>query len=185
AAALDHLDSYACTHSLWVPTMFHRMLRLPDGVRNGHTFPHHRHAVHGAAPCPIHVKQAMIDWWGPILDEYYSGSEGIGSSAITSAEWLEHPGSVGRPTGCTVHILDGRGQELPPGETGDIFFESDTPFAYWNDAEKTRKAPTIAAGGPLAMSAMSMPMAISICPTGGTSRSSPAGSTSTRKRSRR
>ncbi|MBS0481420.1 MAG: AMP-binding protein [Proteobacteria bacterium] len=138
--ALGHLDRFAVTHSLWVPTMFHRLLRLPDTVRNGHDLSHHRHAVHGAAPCPIHVKRAMIDWWGPILDEYYSGSEGVGSAAITSAEWLEHPGSVGRPTGCRVHILDDEGRELAAGETGDIYFESDTPFAYWNDAEKTRKA---------------------------------------------
>ncbi|MDE2436406.1 MAG: AMP-binding protein, partial [Sphingomonadales bacterium] len=117
-----------------------RMLRLPDAVRGAHDLSHHRHAVHGAAPCPVHIKRAMIDWWGPILDEYYSGSEGIGSAGITSAEWLEHPGSVGRPTGCKVHILGGQGNELPPGETGDIYFESETPFAYWNDSEKTRKA---------------------------------------------
>lgn len=140
ATALEHLERHACTHSLWVPTMFHRMLRLPEAVRSGHDLSHHRHAIHGAAPCPVHVKQAMIDWWGPILDEYYSGSEGIGSAAITSAEWLVHPGSVGRPTGCKVHILDSDGRELPPGETGDIFFESEMSFAYWNDAEKTRKA---------------------------------------------
>lgn len=140
ASALEHLDRFACTHSLWVPTMFHRMLRLPDAVRSAHDLSRHRHAVHGAAPCPIHVKRAMIDWWGPILDEYYSGSEGIGSAGITSAEWLVHPGSVGRPNNCKVHILGEDGQELPPGETGDIYFESEASFAYWNDSEKTRKA---------------------------------------------
>ncbi|MFO1254625.1 MAG: AMP-binding protein [Sphingomonadaceae bacterium] len=140
ATALGHLEHHACTHSLWVPTMFHRLLRLPEAERTGHDLSRHRHAVHGAAPCPIHVKRAMIDWWGPILDEYYSGSEGIGSAAITSAEWLEHPGSVGQPTGCKVHILGPDGRELGTGETGDIYFESEASFAYWNDSAKTRKA---------------------------------------------
>src|SRR4051812_48413687 len=74
--------------------------------------------VHCAAPCPVHVKQAMIDWWGPVLDEYYSGTEGIGSTAITSREWLTHKGSVGSATDGILHILDDTGNELPPGETG-------------------------------------------------------------------
>lgn len=82
----------------------------------------------------------MIDWWGPIIDEYYSGSEGIGSATISSAEWLAHPGSVGRPSGCKVHILGPDGKEVPVGETGDIYFESASPFEYWNDRDKTAKA---------------------------------------------
>lgn len=138
--ALGQLARYGCTHSLWVPTMFHRLLRLPPAERAAHDLSRHRHAVHGAAPCPVHVKRAMIEWWGPIIDEYYSGSEGIGSATINSVDWLNHPGSVGRPSGCTVHILDAEGRDLPPGETGDIYFESAARFAYWNDDEKTRRA---------------------------------------------
>ena len=140
ATALADIERHRVSHSLWVPTMFHRLLQLPEEVRLAHDLSSHRHAVHGAAPCPVHVKRAMIDWWGPILDEYYSGSEGIGSSMISSVDWLRHPGSVGRPSGCKVHILGPDGAELPAGETGDIYFESDAAFAYWNDAEKTRNA---------------------------------------------
>ncbi len=140
ASTLVHIERYCVTHSMWVPTMFHRLLRLPDDVRLGHDLSSHRHAIHGAAPCPVHVKRAMIEWWGPILDEYYSGSEGIGSTTISSAEWLQHPGSVGRPRGCKVHILGPDGEELPVGETGDIYFETEMQFEYWNDPEKTRKA---------------------------------------------
>lgn len=140
AEALAHIARYRVTHSMWVPTMFHRLLRLPEAARRGQDLSSHRHAIHGAAPCPVHVKRAMIEWWGPILDEYYSGSEGIGSTTISSAEWLQHPGSVGRPRGCKVHILGPDGEELPVGETGDIFFETEMQFEYWNDPEKTRKA---------------------------------------------
>jgi acyl-CoA synthetase (AMP-forming)/AMP-acid ligase II len=117
--------------------MFHRMLQLPEALRNGTDLSAHAHAIHGAAPCPVHVKRAMIDWWGPILDEYYSGSEGIGSTNITSAEWLAHPGSVGKPQDCKVHILDANGDELPTGETGDIYFESAATFEYWKGSTKT------------------------------------------------
>ncbi|WEK44757.1 MAG: AMP-binding protein [Candidatus Sphingomonas colombiensis] len=137
---LGQLVQYGCTHSLWVPTMFHRLLRLSPEERARHDLSRHRHAVHGAAPCPVHVKRAMIEWWGPILDEYYGGSEGIGSSRINSIDWLQHPGSVGQPSGCKVHILDPDGNELPPGETGDIYFESTARFEYWKDDEKTRRA---------------------------------------------
>lgn len=138
AEALAHIERYRVTHSMWVPTMFHRMLRLPEAVRLGHDLSSHRVAIHGAAPCPVPVKRAMIEWWGPILDEYYSGSEGIGATRISSAEWLAHPGSVGRPRGCRVHILGPDGRELPAGEVGDIYFESDTSFEYWRDPAKTR-----------------------------------------------
>lgn len=138
AAALAHIERYRVTHSMWVPTMFHRMLRLPDVVRHSHDLSSQRVAIHGAAPCPIPVKRAMIEWWGPIIDEYYSGSEGIGATRISSAEWLAHPGSVGRPRGCRVHILGPDGAELPVGEVGDIYFESDTSFEYWRDPAKTK-----------------------------------------------
>ncbi len=136
--SIEELGSFECTHSLWVPTMFHRMLQQPESARSPAGLNAHRHAIHGAAPCPVHVKRQMIEWWGPILDEYYSGSEGIGSTHITSAEWLAHPGSVGRPLGCKVHILNAAGNELGPGEIGDIYFESDTAFEYWKESEKTK-----------------------------------------------
>ena len=138
--ALVAIDRFACTHSLWVPTMFHRLLRLDPQVRARYSAASMVHAVHGAAPCPVHVKQAMIDWWGPVLDEYYSGTEGIGSTAITSREWLTHKGSVGRATDGILHILDDAGNELPPGETGQVYFESNARFEYWNEPGKTRAA---------------------------------------------
>jgi long-chain acyl-CoA synthetase len=137
-ASLAAIARFACTHSLWVPTMFHRLLRLQTDVRSRYTMASMVQAVHGAAPCPVHVKQAMIDWWGPVLQEYYSGTEGIGSTAITSREWLHHKGSVGRATDGILHILDDAGNELPPGETGQVYFESDAQFEYWNDPGKTR-----------------------------------------------
>ncbi|MGJ7497353.1 AMP-binding protein [Variovorax sp. RT4R15] len=136
--SLAAIARFECTHSLWVPTMFHRLLRLEADVRNRYSMTSMVRAVHGAAPCPVHVKQAMIDWWGPVLDEYYSGTEGIGATAITSREWLMHRGSVGRATDGILHILDDAGHELPAGKTGQIFFESDARFEYWNDPSKTR-----------------------------------------------
>ncbi|MGJ3699708.1 AMP-binding protein [Variovorax sp. AFSI2.2] len=138
--ALAAIAHFACTHSLWVPTMFHRLLRLEAGVRSRYSMAFMVQAVHGAAPCPVHVKQAMINWWGPILQEYYSGTEGIGSTAITSREWLQHRGSVGRATDGILHILDDAGHELLTGETGQVYFESDAQFEYWNDPAKTRAA---------------------------------------------
>ncbi len=138
AAALALIERHQVTHSLWVPTMFHRMLRLPDAVREHHRLKSLKYAVHGAAPCPVHVKQAMIDWWGPVLYEYYSGTEGIGATGITSEEWLAHKGSVGRAKDGTLHILDEAHREVPHGTVGKVYFESDARFEYWNDPEKTR-----------------------------------------------
>lgn len=134
---LQAIQKLEVTHSLWVPTMFHRMLQLPDDVRGRYDLSSHRLAVHGAAPCPVHVKQRMIDWWGPIIEEYYSGSEGVGSTSISSSEWLAHPGSVGRPKDCVVHVLGDDGVELGAGQIGDIYFESDRSFQYLGDAGKT------------------------------------------------
>ncbi|MFD1710700.1 AMP-binding protein [Ottowia sp. GY511] len=138
--ALECLNRYACTHSLWVPTMFHRMLKLEPNVRARYRGEHHHHAIHGAAPCPVPLKRAMIDWWGPILYEYYSGSEGLGSTAIDSHEWLAHPGSVGKPRQLAVHVLDDDHRPQPAGVVGNIYFEAPTSFAYWGDPEKTRAA---------------------------------------------
>ncbi len=138
AEVLAAIGRFHCTHSLWVPTQFHRMLQLPDAVRAAADVSSLRFAIHGAAPCPPLVKRRMIEWWGPVLDEYYSGSESVGTTRITSQEWLAHEGSVGRPTGCIVHILGPDGEELPPGATGDVYFEGDNAFAYWKDPAKSQ-----------------------------------------------
>jgi long-chain acyl-CoA synthetase len=99
-----------------------------------------RYVAHGAAPCPVDVKHQMIEWWGPIIHEYYSGSEGNGSTAITSEEWLKKPGSVGRAQYCTIHICDDEGNELAPGTPGTIYFEGGHAFSYHKDDEKSQNA---------------------------------------------
>ena len=142
ADSLALIERHRVTHSQWVPTMFIRLLKLPEAERQRHDLSSHRVAIHAAAPCPVPVKEQMIEWWGPIVYEYYSATEGLGATAITSQEWLSHRGSVGRPLACTVHIVDDDGRELPVGEPGRIFFESPAaaPFAYYKDPEKTARA---------------------------------------------
>ena len=120
--ALTAIDEHRVTHSQWVPTMFIRMLRLPEAARRAHDLSSHRVAVHAGAPCPVDVKREMLDWWGPIIHEYYGASEGFGSTAIGPAEWLEHPGSVGRPVDGELFIADVDGRELPCGEVGVVSF---------------------------------------------------------------
>lgn len=120
--ALAAIERYRVTHSQWVPTMFVRLLRLPDEVRARYDLSTHRVAVHAAAPCPPAVKQAMLDWWGPIVHEYYGASEGYGRTTIGPDEWLAHPGSVGRAVDSTIHIADELGRILPPGEVGQVWF---------------------------------------------------------------
>ena len=142
ALALDLLEDEAITHSQWVPAMFQRMLALPESRRRNFNAPAHRAAVHGAAPCPVALKQRMIEWWGPVLLEYYSGSEGIGLTLIDSEEALRKPGSVGRAHKGDIHILAPDGGELPSGETGAIYFSGVAPFAYFNDPEKTHAKTT-------------------------------------------
>ena len=137
--ALRSIERYGVTHSQWVPTMFVRMLKLPEAVRTRHDLSSHRVAVHAAAPCPVEIKRRMIEWWGPILIEYYAGSEGNGRTVIRSDEWLERPGSVGQANVGIIHICDEDGRELPVGESGIIYFEQEgEPFAYHNDPDKTR-----------------------------------------------
>ncbi len=126
------------THSQWVPTMFVRMLKLPEELRNRYDLSSLKYAIHAAAPCPVAVKEAMIDWWGPIIYEYYAGTEGNGSTTITSSEWLAHKGSVGRASAsCKIHILDDDGVEMPPGEIGTVHFEGGGQFEYLHDEHKT------------------------------------------------
>ena len=143
AAALRILVEEEITTSQWVPTMFSRILALPDDVRKAFDAPRHRLALHAAAPCPVGVKRRMIEWWGPILVEYYSASEG-GRTMITSPQWLERPGSVGRHwRGGQVWVLDDRGESCPPGTVGRIFFDAPPEpnrFRYIGDPEKTAAA---------------------------------------------
>ena len=138
-AALAAIERYRVTHSQWVPTMFVRLLKLPPAERTRHDLASHRVAIHAAAPCPVPVKEQMIAWWGPIVLEYYSSTEGIGATVIDSAAWLAHKGSVGRALSGTIHILDDDGRELPVGEAGRVFFEPAAPVAvaYHKDPAKT------------------------------------------------
>jgi fatty-acyl-CoA synthase len=139
--ALEHIDKYRITHSQWVPTMFVRMLKLPAEVRSSFDVSSMKVAIHAAAPCSVEVKQAMMDWWGPTLYEYYSSTEGNGVSFISPQEWLARPGSVGRAGLGTVRICDDSGAELPIGQTGVVYFERDlVAFEYHNDDVKTAAA---------------------------------------------
>lgn len=140
AAALALMVQHRVTHSQWVPTMFNRLLALPDAERKRHDLSAHRVAIHAGAPCAPDLKRQMINWWGPILQEYYSGTESVGFTHISSAEWLARPGSVGRPYGCAVHIVDDAGQPLPVGEAGSVYFEGKGGLSYHKDAEKTAAA---------------------------------------------
>jgi fatty-acyl-CoA synthase len=117
--------------------MFIRMLRLPKEERERYDLSSLVHVVHAAAPCPVEVKRQMIDWWGPIINEYYSGTEDIGHTHITSEEWLAHPGSVGR-SAVECHIVGEDGEELPTGQSGVVYFAAGgRPFEYHNDPQKT------------------------------------------------
>ena len=139
--ALKAIEEHKVTHSQWVPTMFTRILKLPEEERIGHDFSSHKVAIHAAAPCPSGIKQQMIDWWGPIIYEYYGGTELNGLTHVSSEEWLAHPGTVGKPILGTIHICDEEGQELPNGEPGIVYFEMpEMPFKYLKDDEKTRGA---------------------------------------------
>ncbi|WP_370249303.1 acyl-CoA synthetase [Nocardioides sp.] len=140
-AALDAIAAHGVTLLQMVPTMFVRLLHLPEERRAAADVDTLRMAVHAAAPCPPEVKQAMIDWWGPILVEYYSSTEANGLTMIGSAEWLEHRGSVGKALLGVIRICDDDGTELPAGEIGTVYFERDAvPFAYHKDEGKTAAA---------------------------------------------
>lgn len=140
--ALALIDRYRVTHSQWVPTMFVRMLKLPEEVRGRYDVSSLKVAIHAAAPCPPEIKRAMIEWWGPVVYEYYASTEGAGATFIDSQQALAHPGSVGRDGVMgIVHICDDEGRELPTGAVGTVWWERDEhPFRYHNDPEKTRQA---------------------------------------------
>lgn len=136
--ALAAIQHYRCNSAQFVPTHFVRMLKLPADVRAQYDVSSMKSAIHAAAPCPVPVKQAMIDWWGPVLLEYYAGSEGNGMTFATSQDWLTHKGTVGRPILGTLHIMaEDNETELPVGAEGVVFFESDNVFEYHDDPEKT------------------------------------------------
>ncbi|MGI5347814.1 acyl-CoA synthetase [Streptomyces sp. CA-250714] len=140
--ALELIERNRVTHSQWVPTMFVRMLKLPEEVRSRYDLSSLRVAIHAAAPCPTEVKRRMMEWWGPVLYEYYASTEGNGLTAITPQEWLRKPGSVGRsgPLG-EVRICADDGSEVPVGTTGTVYFARDElPFTYHNDPARTAEA---------------------------------------------
>ncbi|MEM6105321.1 fatty-acid--CoA ligase FadD4 [Mycobacterium sp. 050272] len=134
---LDAIQRHRVTHGQFVPAMFVRMLKLPAAIRDSYDLSSLKRVMHAAAPCPVEIKKQMIEWWGPIVDEYYASSEAHGSTLIFAEDWLTHPGSVGKPMGGAVHILDENGNELPPGEAGEIYFEGGVSFEYLNDPTKT------------------------------------------------
>jgi long-chain acyl-CoA synthetase len=136
AGCLRAIEEHRVTHVQFVPTHFVRLLRLPEPERRRPDLGTLRRVIHAAAPCPAEVKQQMIDWLGPVIWEYYAGSEGNGMTVIDTPGWLAHPGSVGRPISAAVHILDETGCELPAGEDGLIYFEG-AAFEYHNDPAKT------------------------------------------------
>jgi acyl-CoA synthetase (AMP-forming)/AMP-acid ligase II len=140
-ALLRAVEQYRATAVQVVPTMFVRMLRLPEEVRTRYDLSSLRTALHAAAPCPIPVKEAMLEWWGPIVYEYYAGSEGNGYCMITPQEWSTHKGSVGKPRVGIAHVVDESGAELPTGEPGVLYFDTPgEPFVYHGDAAKTAES---------------------------------------------
>ena len=134
---LELVERYRVTHAQLVPTMFSRMLKLPERARLAYDLSSLEVAIHAAAPCPAPVKRAMIDWWGPIILEYYSATEAMGMTVCDSAEWLAHPGTVGRSVLGEIHVLDDEMREVPAGQTGKIWFKTASPFEYFNDPVRT------------------------------------------------
>ncbi|KAA0232413.1 MAG: Long-chain-fatty-acid--CoA ligase [Acidimicrobiales bacterium] len=138
--ALELIERQRVTHSQWVPTMFVRMLKLDPSIRDKYDLSSLRVAVHAAAPCPIPVKEQMFDWWGPVLHEYYAGTEGNGFCYAGPEDWLAHKGTVGKPLLGELHIVGEDGEEVPLGETGTVYFGGGATFEYHNDPAKTASA---------------------------------------------
>ncbi|HWS73609.1 MAG TPA: AMP-binding protein, partial [Quisquiliibacterium sp.] len=134
------VEKYKVTHSQLVPTMFNRMLKLPEEARRRYDLSSLEFVVHAAAPCPVQVKERMIEWWGPIIHEYYAATEGHGYTACDSHEWLAHRGTVGRVLLGDLHILDEDGKPAPKGVPGEIWFKTATPFEYFNDTARTAES---------------------------------------------
>lgn len=138
--ALSLIQQHRITHATWVPTHFIRLLKLPDSIRVSYDHQSLKAVIHAAAPCPVPVKQAMIQWWGPIIHEYYSGTEQCGITGLSSQEWLQKRGSVGKAILGTIKILDDQGRECAAGQTGDVYFADGPSFSYHQDPEKTASA---------------------------------------------
>jgi long-chain acyl-CoA synthetase len=138
--ALQFIEKYKVTHCQWVPIMFIRMLKLDEAIRTAYDISSIKVAIHAAAPCPIEIKQQMIDWWGPVIFEYYAGSEGSGMTIIDSASWLTHRGSVGPAIVGELHICDDDGNEMPTGEVGTVYFANGPKFEYHDEPDKTAKS---------------------------------------------
>ncbi|RLA49500.1 MAG: acyl-CoA synthetase [Gammaproteobacteria bacterium] len=139
--ALKLIEEHRVTHSQWVPIMFIRMLKLPREVRDAYDVSSMQFAIHATAPCPVEIKERMIKWWGEVIVEYYTASEGIGVTIIDSASWLTHKGSVGPVLVGEIHIVDDDGNEVPQGETGTIYFGGEqAAFKYHGEPEKTAGA---------------------------------------------
>jgi long-chain acyl-CoA synthetase len=134
---LSLIEKYQVTHTQLVPTMFARLLKLPAEARTRYSRASLEIAIHAAAPCPVQVKEQMIEWWGPIIHEYYGATEGLGFTACDSEQWLAHRGSVGKVMMGDLHILDEQMQPAPKGVPGEIWFKTATPFVYFNDPERT------------------------------------------------
>jgi fatty-acyl-CoA synthase len=139
-AALQAIERHKVTDSQWVPTHFVRFLKLDPELRSRYDLTSHQRALHAAAPCPVPIKRDMIEWWGPIVNEYYAGSEMIGMTLVKSEQWLTHPGTVGVAVHGKVHVCGPEGEELGPDEDGLIFFENDNLPSYHNDPAKTAEA---------------------------------------------
>jgi long-chain acyl-CoA synthetase len=141
---LQTIERYRVTRAHMVPIMFQRLLTLPEAVKTKYDLSSLRYLIHGAAPCPPEVKKAMIDWLGPIIHEYYAGSEGGAGFLISSQEWLAKPGTVGKlPTPDSVKLIDEEGGEISErGKPGMIYFQVSpiAPFEYFNDPAKTASA---------------------------------------------
>ncbi len=137
AEALALIEKHHVTHSQWVPTMFIRLLKLPAEVRERYDLSSLQVAVHAAAPCPVVTKEQMIAWWGPVLHEYYAGTEGNGFVYCDSADWLAHKGTVGHTLAGELHIVGDDGEEVPVGVPGTVYFGGGPEFSYHNDPDKT------------------------------------------------
>ncbi len=137
---LDLVERYRVTHSQLVPTMFSRMLKLPEEVRAKADLSSLEVAIHAAAPCPVPVKEQIIDWWGPIVLEYYGATEGLGFTVCDSEEWLAHKGTVGRVLLGDLHVLDEQGRPAAKGTPGEIWFKTASPFEYYHDPAKTKES---------------------------------------------
>jgi long-chain acyl-CoA synthetase len=138
--ALRLIERYRISVATWVPTHFVRLLKLPQERRDAYDTRSLRAVIHAAAPCPVEIKRRMIDWWGPIVHEYYSGTEACGITALSAEEWLRKPGSVGKAVLGVVKIVDENGEPLPVGEVGEVYFADGPRFAYHNDPDKTARA---------------------------------------------